>query len=268
MDAKEVFDAFLNDLKTAFPEIQVPEYRIDDAVNQFETDYYPHIVQILKKEPEFFADDRNFCGIHLNPLWATSEATREAIWKHLQFCLFASFLHGNMKDKVGKIFSTFKSLWSASGQENDEVTRLLNDEASEGKLQELLDYISETRIAKVFMSMVEQLDVNDLELNLENPHEFIETLRNPENPVMKKVISKIQNLIQEKLKRGEFTQQQLQSEVEGIKAKITSIFGNIFNEALGGTRSELPPAVLMGNSPEARRQRMLARLQKKQRDKK
>ena len=85
---------------------------------------------------------------------------------------------------------------------------------------------------------------------------------------MKKVIGKIQGLIQEKLKRGEFTQQQLQSEIEGIKAKVVSMFGNVFNEALGGTRSELPPAVLLGNSPEARRQRMLARLQKKQRDRK
>lgn len=263
MDAKQVFDDFLKELN-----VESSEYSIDETVSQFETEYYPHIVQILKKDPEFFAEDRLFCGVQLNPIWASDESRRDTIWKHLQFCLFASFLHGDIKEKAGKLFSTFKSLWSASGQENDEVTRLLNDEASEGKLQELMDYVSETRIAKIFMNIVEQIDVNELEIDFENPQEIIETLKNPENPIMKKVIGKIQGLIQEKLKRGEFTQQQLQSEIEGIKAKVVSMFGNVFNEALGGTRSELPPAVLMGNSPEARRQRMLARLQKKQRDRK
>jgi hypothetical protein len=55
--------------------------------------------------------------------------------------------------------------------------------------------------------------------------------------------------------------------MEAVKAKITSIFGNIFNDALGGRQTDIPSAALLGNSPEARRQRMLARLQKKQREK-
>ena len=74
-------------------------------------------------------------------------------------------------------------------------------------------------------------------------------------------------MLKDKMKRGELTQHQITSEVEAIKAKVTSIFGNIFNEAMGLNRGETPAAVLVGNSPEARRQRMLARLQKKQRDK-
>jgi hypothetical protein len=84
---------------------------------------------------------------------------------------------------------------------------------------------------------------------------------------MKRVIEKIQGMIQQKMQRGEFTQQQIVAEIEGIKAKVQSLFGNVFNDMLGGRRADVPAHVLMGNSPEARRQRMLARLQKKQRDK-
>jgi hypothetical protein len=70
------------------------------------------------------------------------------------------------------------------------------------------------------------------------------------------------------MQRGEITQRQIEIEVEQIKTKLTSIFGNMFKEAMGlggaGGGAEVPPTVLMGNSPEARRQRMIARLQKKQ----
>jgi hypothetical protein len=52
--------------------------------------------------------------------------------------------------------------------------------------------------------------------------------------------------------------------VTGVQTCALPIF---FNEAMGLNRGETPAAVLVGNSPEARRQRMLARLQKKQRDK-
>jgi hypothetical protein len=58
--------------------------------------------------------------------------------------------------------------------------------------------------------------------------------------------------------------------IEMIKLKLTSVFGDMFKDAMGlggGGGAEVPPTVLMGNSPEARRQRMIARLQKKQREK-
>jgi soluble P-type ATPase len=80
-------------------------------------------------------------------------------------------------------------------------------------------------------------------------------------------VDKIQRLIKDKIQRGEITKSKLVEEMEAVKAKITSIFGNMFNDALGGRQADIPSSALLGNSPEARRQRMLARLQKKQREK-
>jgi hypothetical protein len=152
---------------------------------------------------------------------------------------------------------------------NEEINKILNDSESENKLKEILTFISETRIAKLFMSIIEQIDITEIGFNFERPEEIIEIIKNPEHPIAAKIITRIQNIIKAKAQRGEITQRQIDAEIEQIKSKVTSVFGNMFKEAMGvgGGGAEVPPTVLMGNSPEARRQRMIARLQKKQREK-
>ena len=268
METKEVFDAFYKDIQTTFFEnLQDSTEDIDVTVKHIEQTYYPELMKILQRDGTSFDKPVSFRGVNISTLWKENEASREAIWKHVQMCLFTSFFHGDIKDKIGSVLGSLKNIWNSSDSENDEITRILNDEESEGHFKEILEYLQNTRLAKVFMEIVEQVDVTELDLNFENPQEIVDILRNPEHPKMKRVISKIQNLIQQKMQRGEFTQQQIVSEIEGIKAKVQSLFGNVFNEMLGGRRSDVSSSVLMGNSPEARRQRMLARLQKKQREK-
>ncbi len=178
-------------------------------------------------------------------------------------------MHGDIKHKIGKLLETVKGLWSSSGNENDEISKVLNDDKTEDKLTEIFDYIQNTRIAKLFLELVEETNIEEFvgDLNFDNSDEIMEILRNPEHPKIKPIVGKLQQKIQQKLQRGQYTQQMLTSEIEGIKAKLQSMFGNVINEMIGGRRGDVPPTVLMGNSPEARRQRMLARLQKKQREK-
>jgi hypothetical protein len=147
------------------------------------------------------------------------------------------------------------------------VTRILNDEKSEGHFKEILEYVMNCRLAKLFTEIVESFDVKELELNFENPMEIVDMLKNPEHPTVQKVVKKIQGMIEEKIRKGHLTQQTIVSEVEAIKAKVIGLFGNVFNDALGGRKADVPAAVMLGNSPEARRQRMLARLQRKVREK-
>lgn len=267
MDAKKILDEFFNYLKEVNPNYEIPTYDLDNAVSELETTYTPLILKILQKDETFFSEPRMLCGVNLSEF--SNDTTRETIWKHLQSAVFASFLHGDLKDKLGKILETVKGIWNSSGQEDSEVTRILNDESSQSHIQELIDFLSETRIAKLCMKLFEEIDFEDMasELNLENPNDIIEMMKNPENPVMKRIITRIQGTLQQKMQRGEFTQQLIVSEIEAIKAKLQSLFGNVFNEMLGGRRADVPAAVLTGNTPEARRQRMLARLQKKQREK-
>ena len=268
MEADPIFESFYKELKTTFFEnLPNSEETVDETVKHIEEQYYPHLLKILQRDESVFESTLTFRGVDLSALWKEREESHEVIWKNLLMCLLASFFHGDFKEKIGTVMKAVKGLWGASGQENDEVNRILNDEKSEDYFKEILEYLQETRLAKIFMKMVEEVDISEFDLNFENPQDLVDILRNPEHPKMKKIIEKIQGMIKQKMERGEFTQQQIISEIEGIKAKVQSLFGNVFNDMLGGRRADVPAGVLMGNSPEARRQRMLARLQKKQRDK-
>jgi hypothetical protein len=237
---------------------------VDAAIIELEA-FYSDILHIFQKDVEFFSKERTLFGINLSEHTAEKD---ETFWKHFQMCLFSSFFHGDMKQKIGTLIQTAKNLWSASGQSNDEVDRILNDEHTEDRLQDLYEYVTNLRTAKVCMSLLEEIDVDALGLSLENPAELFDMVRNPEHPTMKKCITAVQKQLQHKLQRGELSQNQLQADIEGLKVKVQSLFGNVLNESLlGGRRADVPSSVIMSNSPEARRQRMLARLQRKQREK-
>jgi hypothetical protein len=260
MDVTGVFKQFVVDI---FPDETI-EVDTASAVAEFET-LYPHVSLIIQKDSSFFNEDRTVFGRNLSKI---DESKRDLIFKNLVPCMIASFFHGDIKQKVGKISGIIKNLWNASGQTNDTVTKILNDEASEGRFKDILDFILQSRLVKIFTSLMESFDMSEFELNVEDPAELMEMMKNPENPAIKKIITKIQNTIKEKIRRGEFDQNTIANEIEAIKAKVMSLFGNVFNDALGGRRQgNVPAAAIMGNSPEARRQRMIARMQRKLQEK-
>ena len=263
MDSSSVFEVFFAGLKTKYPDLSY-SYDLDAAVKDTEA-FYPSAIQILQKDKAFFSVERPIFGINLSDLSVDDE-----LWKHVQFATIASFFHGDIKTKFGNILKTVKSLMSGNGGENEEISKILNDESSEGHLEALYTYIMETRIVKIVMEILEQMDLTQMDVgDIESPEQLLEMIRNPEHPVLKKFIARVRGLLEDKLKCGSFTQHQMMEEVEGIKAKVQSLFGNALGEALGvgGRRADVPASVLTSNSPEARRQRMLARLQRKRNEK-
>lgn len=263
MDTKQIFDSFLNDLKEAFPDFEIPEYSVDDIVKQLETDYYPEILKIIQKDESFFTTPRMFGTTNISSYY--NETTSEAIWKHIQMCLLCSFMHGDIKEKMKTIISAVKGMWSSSGQENDEIKQILEDENVENHFNELFEHVKQTRIAKLFQELVDNFDISEIDINLENPQEMIDMIRNPEHPTMKKLINKIQNIIKQKMERGELTQNQITADIDGIKLKAQRIFGNAINNMLGlntnsrnrEQRQQFP------NTPEGRRQKKLYDLQQR-----
>ena len=257
----EAFQTFLTYLRKQYPSVEFHEHDADTNVREMEA-MYPSVLLLLQKKPDFFQTERILFGVNLSDLEVTDE-----LWKNLDMCLLSSLFHGDIKQKLGTILNTAKSVWSNSGETNSEVERILNDEKTEDYLQELYEYATNLRSAKVIADIFEEIANDSFGLSIENPMELVEMIRDPENPVMKKAIESVQKHIRTKIESGQITQQQLMSDVEGIKAKLQSMFGGVLNDMLGGRRGETAPAVMMSNSPEARRQRMLARLQRKQREK-
>jgi hypothetical protein len=257
----DTFKNSLEELQKEYPDVTFSEANEDANVTEMEA-MYSGVITLLQKNADFFSTERILYGVNLSEL-----APSDTMWKALHMCLFSSFFHGDIKKKIGTVLSAVKSLWGNTGETNTEVERLLNDDKTEDYLQEMFDYATNLRSAKVVADIIEEFDVESLGLSFDNPTELMELVRNPENPVMKKAIDSIQKLLKNKLENGQINQQQLMSDIEGIKAKVQSLFGNVFNEMMGGRRGEVGSSVMMSNSPEARRQRMLMRLQRKQREK-
>lgn len=271
MDTKTIFSDFVKEVQTAFPDVTFDvSDNIEEAVSDIETKFFPHILKVIKREPEFFSESRMILGINVSHLWSLSDTDEKCamLWKNVLLCMVGSLLHGDIRNKFSKILDIAKSVWNGSGQQNDEITRILNDDASESRLKEIFDYVMGTRIAKIFMEIVESFNPSELDFDINSPEQFMEIIQNPEHPIIQSTIEKLKRTLTQKLQQGNFTQQQFQREIETIKAKITSVFGGMFNDMLGGNRAAVPSSVLMSNSPEARRQRMMARLQKKVRDRK
>jgi hypothetical protein len=256
MDVTEIFGQFRKDV---FP-TETFDVKIKDVVAEFES-FYPDIVKIIQKDETFFEQERLVFGRNI------SEQNHEAVWKNMIPCMIGSFFHGDIREKVGNLTSIIKNVWNSSGQENDEISAVLNNEKSEGHFKEILDYILNSRLIKIFTSLVESIDISEFDFDFENTAELLEMFKNPENPKFQKMAQKVQAVVKDKIRKGHIDQKVIVSEMEAIKAKVMGLFGNVFNDALGGRKADVPSAVIMGNSPEARHARIVARLKRKLQEK-
>jgi hypothetical protein len=94
-------------------------------------------------------------------------------------------------------------------------------------------------------------------------------LRNPqEHAGLKELMDRARMILEERVKSGKLDPQQLRRDIEMIRAKFQSSFGKYLNEAIlgepAGNATGNTAQQILSNHPDARRARMLARLQKKQ----
>jgi hypothetical protein len=264
MDAKKVFTDFLSDLKSSFPDFKsIGDVDVDKTAAELEV-FYPDALEVIQKDSAFFDSPRIVFGINLSTIWETTEDTTAAIWKHLQISMIASFLHGDMKSKMGKIMEIAKTML---GDRGDAVSKIFEDESTEGHFKEIIDFVMQTRIAKLFFSLIEQFDMSEFDFDIENPQQLMEMVQNPENPMIKKMISKVQGLVHDKLQRGEITKDQIVREIEDIKSKVVLTFGDVFNDMLGlGSKKDKGNRPVL-NTPQARAQYRRDRLRMKLQEK-
>ena len=233
------------------------EFDSAQASKHIKSEFFPHALSILKKEDTFFAEPRMLFGVNMSDLLETD---KEKLWKNFHECLVEVATTGDMMENASILFKLLKEAWSGKG---DEVSELLEKDETEGHFKELLRFVMDTRVVKLGLKLVEEF--KDFDMGMENPQEILELLKNPEHPLVQKIMAKVKSLVEQKIRQGEITALQIESDIEAIKAKVMGLFGNVFNDALGtgGPKTGNTAGLLMGNSPEARRQRMINRMQKK-----
>ena len=238
----------------------------EELYAHLETTFLPHVLRVLKKDDTLLAEVELFPGLTVP--WTGSDEE----WKLLQMALLHSVLRGDPKETFGKLMESVKGLIPGGSSQADEIQKLLEDEETQSSLQEMLELVMNTRLVSVIGDIAASLETADLGLDLENPEQLLEMMRNPqESEVLKEISERAKIILEDKIKTGKINQQELVREIEMLRAKFQSSFGKYLNEMIvgdagGGTTGNTSTQIL-SNSPDARRARMLARLQKKQKEK-
>lgn len=250
-------------------EVRFPKPTEDQFVH-IEESLLPHLLRVMQKDNTLFtASDgvQLIPGIDIAPLWDGSDDA----WSRLHKALIYSVLHGDPKEKFGKIMETVKAMIPGMGDKGDEISKILEDEETQSSLKEILDIVMSTRLASLVGEVVSGLRLDNLGIDFENPEALVEMLKNPgESPIVKEMMERVQIILEDKIRTGKINQQDLVRDIEMIRAKLQSSFGKYINEMMTGGPGNTTgnnAGMIMSGHPDARRARMLARLQKKQREK-
>jgi len=275
-EISKILKECLDDMRTEFPSVaSVLDANYAEPINypaeveRFKILVQPHFMAVIKKDDALFKDQRQefLRGIDFAELYTNkdvSEKQKEALWNYTRMFLMSSYLGSD-------IMETVKGLWSKfTGKEStDEVDEILKDESTQNGLQDLLETLKETRIFKLGMEVMENLNVEALGLeaiDFTDIPALLEMVKNPEHPVTKKAISSVQKIIEQKMRTGSLKKEDFVREIEMLKEKFKHSLGKLFKAEMFGEQQDRPTASaadLTSNHPEARRARMLARLQRK-----
>lgn len=282
-DVSSFLKDYISDVKDAFPEFKSvieANYVLETLDTAAECKFFeemlrPHLMKIVNKDDSLFDSPIQILrGLEISSLWKDlSETTKDSIWKYIRMSLAFSFIGGDASEQIKSVIHLFKGFWTQqTGKDGDDIDSLLNDEKTQGNIADMLETFSNSKIAALVAEMVETIDPEKLGLDdfkIESMEQIMDLVKNPDNPIIRKATSMITNFLDEKIKKGSLRKEDLIAEIEMFKAKMTSSFGKLFKEAFVGPSNgpTQSAAVLMSSHPDARRARMLARLQKKQREK-
>jgi len=267
-DIAKEFTSLCDVLKTNYS-----EFNCEAEVAYLKEHVQPHCMDLLKKNTELFTERRFFLrGVDFSELFhgVESAAAEEKVWTYARTLLMASYMGADIMGTIKTMWSTFTGKAST-----DEIDELLKDETTQGGVEDLLETLKDTRIFKLGMEVAENINAEKLGLDKVDFTDIaglMEMIKNPEHPVTKRAITSVQVLIEQKMRNGSLRKEDFVGEIEMLKEKFKHSIGKIFKTELFGDAPAAGPVrtahELTSNHPEARRQRMLARLQRKLAEKK
>lgn len=258
----------INHFKEQMPGETFPKAS-EELFVHLEKELLPHLLQIIKRDNSLFSDPETapelFPGISV--AWDGKDDT----WKKLHMALVYSVLHGDPKQKFAKIFELIKGNLPGGGTGAEgEILQILEDEDTQDSMKEMFELLMNTRLISVVGDLVQSLNIDDLGIRMDSMEDLKDLMKNPtSHPVVVEVMERAQVILKDRIESGKINQKELIREIETLRAKFQSSFGKYMNEMVAGPGNTTgnTPEQIMGNSPEARRARMLARLQRKQKDK-
>ena len=253
-------------LRDKHPELPFP--RASDEVYTHLTDVLtPHAMKIMQRDNSLFRGKdavQLFEGVDMRVAWDGSEE----LWKALHLTMIFSFLRGDPKEKVAQLVEAMKHVLPQTHGDTSEILNILGTEETSSSLTEMFELLMKTRLASIVGDIAASIKFDDIGIDFEHPEEILEALQHPErSDAIRQVMERVKSMLEERIKTGKINQQELIREIEQLKAKFQSSFGQYMNQMVGvareGPATGNTASQIMSNSPEARRARMQARLQRK-----
>lgn len=248
----------VNLFKEAHPELRANE----ELFQHIETVLLPHLLRVVKRDDTLFQEIELFPGIKV--AWKSSDDN----WKKVQMALVYAVLNGNPKEKFAKIMEAMKGAIPGTAAQADEVQSILEDEETQSSMSEMLELIMSTRLVSLVGDIIQSVDLDGLDIDFEDPERLLQMLRNPQqSEILNEIMMRARAVLEEKIRSGKLNQNELRRDIEKIRAKFQSSFGKFLNQAVlgedtGNTTGNTAQQIL-SNHPDARRARIMARLQRK-----
>lgn len=237
----------------------------EELFKHLEDTLLPHLLRVIQKDNALLSEVELFPGIKVE--WEDTEDN----WKKLHMALLYSVLHGDPKEKFSKILDTLKGLIPGGSAQADDIQKILDDEETQSSISEILELIMSTRLLGLVGDILQSVSFDDLGIDFENPESLLEMMRNPsESPVLTTLMERAKEVLEDRIRSGKINQQELHRDIEMVRAKFQSSFGKYINEQVLGVQGNTTGNTanqILSNHPEARRARMMARLQKRQKEK-
>jgi len=267
---QDFLGVFVNSLKTMQPSLTAQldaEYATIDGIKEsefFKDTYRPLAMELIKKDESIFSVPRVLLrGIDFSSFWKElSPKDADTVWDFLRTALVSSYIGEDW-------IKTLKDLYSSyTGKGTSEIDEVLGDDGIKGGIEELFEFFKETKIFKLGMEIMENVKLEQFglgELDFTDPIALLNMLKSPDNPIMARVIKVVGSFVENKIKNGSLKKEEIIAEAEMLSEKFKHSLGKIFQDGIFGTTATetQPAAVLLSSHPDARRARMLARLQRK-----
>jgi hypothetical protein len=258
MKIERVFKEFLSMLNSKFPEVFL-DGSVENEYTLFESTFFEDLVMIVQKDPKLFDTERLIFGQNLSAVWAElDDDSKKKVWRHLQTCCVHCFLHGDLNAKFDTLLGMLTPIFKSMDGYTDEIDSILGKEDTKNKFVDILEFLKNSKLLSVFIHVFESVDLSSLELG----EDFEDPAKLAQNKSVIEIQQQIQRSLQSKLRTGEISQSELANDIQTIMVKVQNIFGDSMNDMLG-TRKGPDAKTALSNSPEARRARMVARLQRK-----
>jgi len=265
----EHLHTLVNHFKAQHPDKVFPR-ATPELYEHIQKTLFPHVLQVVQKDNALFKGYgacEIFPGLEMDGIWDSSDES----WKKLHTALIYSLMQGDPKDKISKLMEAFKSMIPGGTAASDEIMQMLEKEETESSISEIFELLVNTKLTSIVGDLVSSIQLDDLGINFDDPQDLLRQMQNPqESEMLQTIMKRAQECLEERVKTGKINPNELKREIEMLRAKFQSTFGKYLNEMIvgqGGNTTGNTAQQIMGNSPEARRARMLARLQRKQQEK-